>query len=89
MQLTALKAGIPGCRDRADALLKRVFFRPAEIPCTNGFPRGVNLSELRQGLLFTKIRSAKENKQKKQKEQTKEHKAEGFQKGGNQKWQTG
>ncbi|MBQ5360392.1 MAG: hypothetical protein IIU47_05065, partial [Lachnospiraceae bacterium] len=49
------KAEVPGFRDREDALLKCLFFHPAEIPCTNGFPRGGKESELRRGLLFTKI----------------------------------
>jgi hypothetical protein len=49
------------------------------------------LSELRQGLLFTKISPETENtKNEEQKQQQKqETKTKGFQKGGNQKWQTG
>jgi hypothetical protein len=87
MQLTAWKAG----PYRVDDLLKRLFFHSAEIRCTNGFPRGGKLSELRQGLLFIKISPETGNtKNEEQKQQQKQETiTKGFQKGGNQKWQTG
>ncbi|MBQ4304746.1 MAG: hypothetical protein IIU47_02420 [Lachnospiraceae bacterium] len=70
MQLTAWKAG----PYRVDDLLKRLFFHSAEIRCTNGFPRGGKLSELRQGLLFIKISPETGNKKTKNKNSSRNRK---------------